>query len=134
MLYNIEEVAAEIGLLVNADKTEYISLNQNNNNGIKSLKDMTIKQVHDIKYLGSYVASTDHDVNVSIVQAWAALNNMISIWKYNLSESAEDTFIGATVESTLGYGSITWTLTSSLEKKINESYTSKHIQEFYAML
>ena len=37
MLHKIEE-AAEIGLGVNADKTEYISLNQNNNSCIKSLK------------------------------------------------------------------------------------------------
>ena len=38
MLHNIEEVAAEIVLRVNVDKTEYISLNQKNNNGIKNLK------------------------------------------------------------------------------------------------
>ena len=29
MLHKIEEVAAEIGLRVNSDKTEYISMNQN---------------------------------------------------------------------------------------------------------
>ena len=40
-----------------------------------------IKQVNDFKYLGSYVVSTDHDVNVSIGQAWSALNIMTSIWK-----------------------------------------------------
>ena len=71
-----EEVAAEIGLRVNSDKTEYISLNPKNNNGIKSLKGKNIKQVQGFKYLGTYVASTDHDVNVRIGRAWAALNNM----------------------------------------------------------
>ena len=85
MLHKIEEAAAEIGLGVNADKTEYISLNQTNNSCIKSLKGKIIKQVNDFKYLKSYVASTDHDVNVRIGQAWAALNNMTSIWKSNLS-------------------------------------------------
>ena len=85
MLHKIEEAAAEIGLGVNADKTEYISLNQKNNSCIKSLKAKIIKQVNDFKYLGSYVASTDHDINVRIGQAWAALNNMTSIWKSNLS-------------------------------------------------
>ena len=44
ILRKIEEVAAEIGLHVNADKTEYISLNQNNNNGIKSLKGKIINK------------------------------------------------------------------------------------------
>ena len=37
MLHKIEVFTVEIGLCVNADKTEYISLNPNNNNGIKSL-------------------------------------------------------------------------------------------------
>ena len=67
------------------EKTEYISLNQKNNNGIKSLKGKIIKQVHDLKYLGIYVASTDHDVNVRIGQVWAALKNMTLIWKSNIS-------------------------------------------------
>ena len=51
MLHKIEEAAAEIGLGVNADKTEYISLNQKNNSCIKSLKGKIIKQVNDFKYL-----------------------------------------------------------------------------------
>ena len=123
MLHKIEEAAAEIGLGVNADKTEYISLNQANNSCIKSLKGKFIKQVNDFKYLGSYVASTDHYVNVRIGQAWAALNNMTSIWKSNLSVKLKKNFFRATVESILVYGSITWTLTSSIEKKIDGAYT-----------
>ena len=66
MLHKFEEAAAEIGLGVNADITEYISLNQKNNSCIKSLKSKIIKQINDFKYLGSYVASTDHEVNVRI--------------------------------------------------------------------
>ena len=111
MLHKIEEVEAEIGLGVNADKTEYISLNQKNNSCIKSLKGKIIKQVNYFKYLGSYVASTDHDVNVRIGQAWSALNNITSIWKSNLSVKLKNNFFRATVESILVYGSITWTLT-----------------------
>ena len=105
MLHKIEEAAAEIGLGVNADKTEYISLNQKNNSCLKSLKDKIIKQVNDFKYLGSYVASTDHDVTVRIGQAWAALNNMTSIWKSNLSVKLKKNFFRATVESILVYRS-----------------------------
>ena len=71
MLHKIEEVAAEIGLRVNSDLTEYISLIQKHNNGIKSLNGKSIKQVHDFKYLGSYVAYTDCEVNIRIGQAWA---------------------------------------------------------------
>ena len=67
--------------------------------------------------------STDHDVNVRIGQAWAALNNMTSIWKSNLSVKLKKNVFRATVESILVYGSITWILTSSLEKKIDGAYT-----------
>ena len=69
MLHKIEGVAAERVLRVNSDNTEYISLIQNNNNGITSLKGKIIKQVHHLKYLGRYFASIDHDVNVRIGQA-----------------------------------------------------------------
>ena len=110
MLHKIE---AEIGLGVNAK----------NNSCIKSLKGKIIKQVNDFKYLGSYVASTDHDFNVRIGQACAALNNMISIWKSNLSVKLNKNVFRATVESILVYGSITWTLAYSIEKKIDGAYT-----------
>ena len=100
MLHKIEVAAAEIGFGVNADKTEYISMNQKNNSCI-TLKGKIIKQVNYFKYLGSYVASTDHDVNVRIGQAWAALNNMTSIWKSNLSVKLKKNFFRATVESIL---------------------------------
>ena len=98
-------------------------MNQKHNSYIKSLKGKIIKQVNDFKYLGSYVASTDHDVNVRIGQAWAALNNMTSIWKSNISVKLKKNFFRVTVESILVYGSITWTLTSSLEIKIDGAYT-----------
>ena len=39
------------GLGVNADKTEYISLNQKNNSCIKSLKGKIIKQVNEFSIL-----------------------------------------------------------------------------------
>ena len=132
MLHKIEEAAAEIGLGVNVDKTEYISLNQKNNSCIKSLKGKIIKQVNDFKYLGSNVAYTDHDVNVRIGQALAALNNMTSIWKSNISVKMKKKFFRATVESILVYGSITWTLTSYLEKKIDGAYM--HICIYTRML
>ena len=40
-----------------------------------------IKQVNDFKYLGSYIASTEHDINVRIGKAWSALNQLTNIWK-----------------------------------------------------
>ena len=48
---------------------------------------------------------------------------MTPIWKYNLSAKLKNNLFWATVESILVYGSITWTLASSLEKNIDVAYT-----------
>ena len=82
-----------------------------------------IKQVNDFKYLGSYIASTEHDINVRIGKAWSALNQFTNIWKSRLSANLKRNFFKATVESVLVYGAITWTLTSTLEKKVVGAYT-----------
>ena len=66
LLHNIEKVAKQIGLYLNADKTEFICENQDASVGMKSLADKNIKQVLDFKYLGSYIASTEHDVNIRL--------------------------------------------------------------------
>ena len=38
------------------------------------------------KYLGSYIASTEHDINVRIGKYWSALNQLTNIWKSRLSK------------------------------------------------
>ena len=48
---------------------------------------------------------------------------MTSIWKSNLFVKLKKNVFKATDESILVYGSITCTLTSSLEKKVDETYT-----------
>ena len=48
---------------------------------IKSLNGENIKKVDDFKYLGSYIGYTEHDINIRIAKAWAALNNLNIIWK-----------------------------------------------------
>ena len=66
--------AKEIGLYLNADKTEFICFNQDVSEGTKSLNGEKSKQVEDFKYLGSYIASTKHDVNIRLGKAWDALD------------------------------------------------------------
>ena len=123
LLHNIEKVAREIGLYVNAGKTEFMSINQDSSEGMKSLNGEKVKKVKDFKYLGSYIASTAHDIDVRLGKAWVALNQMDKIWKSELPDGLKRSFFRATVESVLIYGGITWTLTKSLEKKIDGSYT-----------
>ena len=54
---------------------------------------------------------------------WAALNSLNIIWKSNLSSKLKRNFFRSTVETILVYGSITWTLTSTLEQTVDEAYT-----------
>ena len=48
---------------------------------------------------------------------------MNSIWTFRLPDNMKRNFFRATVESVLIYGSVSWTLTNSLEKRLNGNYT-----------
>ena len=48
---------------------------------------------------------------------------MTTIWKSKLSERLKRNFFRATVEYVLTYGATTWTLTKTLENRLNGSYT-----------
>ena len=60
---------------------------------------------------------------IRLGKAWGALNNMDKIWKSNLPDSLKRNFFRATVESVHVYGSVSWTLTAQLEKKLDGAYT-----------
>ena len=83
----------------------------------------TIDLENDLNDLGSFITSTEKDVNIRLGEAWAALIGMNNIRKSNLPDQLKRNFFRATVEYVLVYGSISWTLTSALEKKIDSSYT-----------
>ena len=122
LLHNLENAASEIGLYINVSKTKFMTLNVIDGS-ITSINGENIEKVDDFQYLGSFVASTSRDVDVRIGKAWSAINNMSQIWESNLSTRIKKSFFRATVESILIYGSTTWTLTASLERKLNGTYT-----------
>ncbi|CAM1316814.1 Uncharacterised protein r2_g2583 [Pycnogonum litorale] len=101
LLHSIERTSKEIGLYLNADKTEFLCLNQDASEGMKSLNGDKIKQVEDFRYLGSYIATTAQDVNIRLGKAWGALNQLDKIWKSNLPDNLKRNFFRATVESVL---------------------------------
>ena len=121
LLYRIEQAAKMIGLHINEKKTEYMVFN--NTGDIRATNGEKLKQVDDFQYLGSHLASTENDIQIRMTKAWAALNKMNKIWKSNLPRKLKIQFFKATVESILLYGSGTWTLTKSLEKRLNGNYT-----------
>ena len=82
LLHEIENAALEIGLVVNASKTQYICYNQQGE--LKSIDGKDIKEVKEFNYLGSNITSTERDVQIRLGKAWAALNSLDKIWKSSL--------------------------------------------------
>ena len=74
-------------------------------------------------YLGSYISSTEKDLDIRLAKSWSALNAMNKIWKSNLKDKLKRNFFRATVESVLVYGSTTWTMTKAMEKRLDGNYT-----------
>ena len=78
-----------------------------------------IKAVTDLKYLDSYIAFMEKDLEIRIGKAWGALNQLDTIWKSTLPIKLKRNFFRAAVETVLTYGSPTWTLTTALESKLD---------------
>ena len=123
LLHSLKREAADIGLYVNAHKTEYM---RNNQTGDISTLDGTppLKLVNKFTYLGSSVASTEKDIDKRLTKAWTAINRLSIICKSDLTDKMKRSFFQAAVTSILLYGCTTWTLTKRLEKKLDGNYTT----------
>ena len=122
LLHSFERAAANIGLYVNAHKTEYMCYNQTGD--ISTLDGTPLKLVDKFTYLGSSVKSTEKDIETRLTKAWTAINRLSIIWKSDLTNKMKRSFFQAAVTSILLYGCTTWTLTKWLEKKLDCNYTS----------
>ena len=121
LLYSLERAAADIGLHVNAHKTEYMCFNQADD--ISTLDGTSLKLVDKFTYLGSSVSSTEKDIDTRLTKAWTAIEKLSVIWKSDLTDKMKRSFFQAAVVSILLYGCTTWTLTKRLEKKLDGNYT-----------
>ena len=121
LLHSLERAAANIGLYVNAHKTEYMCYNQTGD--ISTLEGTPLKLVDKFTYLGSSVESTEKDIETRLAKAWTAINRLSIIWKSDLTDKMKRSFFQAAVTSILLYGCTTWTLTKRLEKKLDGNYT-----------
>ena len=87
-----------------------------------SLDGSEIEKVDDFLYLGSYT-ETSHDIDTKIGKAWGALNALSKVWLSPIMKATKMRLFKVTVESILLYRSDSWSLTKSLEKKFNGTYT-----------
>ena len=100
-----------------------MSFNQKEDHVLTNIEGKTLQKVKDFNYLGSFIGSTAHDIDVRIAKAWGAITSMAKIWKSKLLERLKRNFFRATVEYILTYGAKTWKLTNNLENRLNRSYT-----------
>ena len=121
LLHSLERAAADIGLHVNAHKTEYMCFNQKGD--ISTLNGSSLKLVDKFTYLGSSVSSTETDIDTRLTKVWTAINWLSVIWKSDLTNKMKRSFFQAAVVSILLYGCTTWTLTKRMEKKLEGNYT-----------
>ena len=92
LLIKLEEAAKEIGLNINNANTEYMTLNLDNKDKIKSLSGNEINKANDFKYLGSYISTTEKDLDIRLAKSWSALNSMNNKRKSNLKDKLKRIF------------------------------------------
>ena len=126
MLSAIETTATKVGLNINRFKTEYMVVGNKLKGSETALyiKSGEISKVDDFKYLGSWLLNCEKDFASRRELAWKASIRLVKIWKSKeISREVKVNLFHACVESTLFYNAGTWTMTKTLEKKIDGAYT-----------
>ena len=130
LLQRVETSVGRVGLKMNATKTKFMSFNQDQQVKISTNNGTTLDEVKDFKYLGAWMASTEHDVKTRKAAAWRACNSLSKIWKSALPKNFKLRVFSATVESVLTYGCEAWTITPKLSKELDGCYT-RMLREVY---
>ena len=107
ILSRLESEAKQVGLHLNAKKTEVMSFNQDAAPAIKSSAGNTLKVVSNFKYLGGWMQRTEKDFSIRKALAWSACHKLKRIWSSSLKRSLKVRLFLATVESVLLFGSET---------------------------
>lgn len=74
-------------------------------------------------FLGKEIDSTEKYVKILIAKAWVILNKMDVILKSDLPDNLKRRCFQAAVEEVLMYGSLSWTLTKTVESQLDGTYT-----------
>ena len=99
------------------------AIQQNQHFDINTMDGTDLKRVEDFKYLRAWVDSSEKDVKIRKAQAWRTCHQMRNIWNSKLSRKFKIRLMISTVESVLLYGCETCTITNSLLKKLDGTYT-----------
>ena len=97
--HSLDQATADIGLHVNAHKTEYMCFNQTGD--ISTLDGTSLKLVDKFTYLGSSVSSTERDIDTRLMKTWTAIDELSIVWKSDLTDKMKHKFFQAVVVSIL---------------------------------
>ena len=118
------EAAANLGLVISAPKTEYITVNCNPQPALQVYGD-SINHVSDFRYLGSMVASGSSDLKRRKSLAWCAFWKLEQLWKSpHISIATKVKLFNTTCVTILLYGCESWVISKDMENKINAFATS----------
>ena len=116
-----EQVAKGTGLDANLDENRLHLFKPNGAISILNVK--PIKLVDDFSYLSSNISSTESDDSICFGKAWNAIERLLAIWKFYISDKIKWKFFPAVAVSVLLYNCTTGTLTNLWEKRLNGNYT-----------
>ena len=109
--------ASEVGLIINPSKTKIIAINVPPPKIL--LYNTEIEVVKDFSYLGSYIASSEHDIKCRKGKAWSAFWMLKRIWNSNTPLKIKIDLFKSSVLSVLLYASETWVLNKHLNHLLN---------------
>jgi hypothetical protein len=121
-LETVARNAKQVGLHINTEKTEYMTLNQPKEEQEQQLMldNTELKRVNDFKYLGANLACAHTDLRARKGQAWGAFWKLKNIWyAKHLEPKLKINIYKVAVLSILLYGAETWTITPVMEREIN---------------
>ena len=118
------EAAANLGLVISAPKTEYMTVNCNPQPALQVYGD-PINHVSDFRYIGSMVASGSSDLKRRKSLAWCAFWKLEQLWKSpHISITTKVKLFNTTCVTILLYGCESWVISQDMENKINAFATS----------
>jgi len=123
--------AARVGLRVNVRKTEHMFIGRKRasqdaaDTEARAIRiyDEIASSCDDFKFLGSYVRSSGKDFAVRQALAWKACLRLRPLWRSTLSRHTKRRLFRSFIEPILTYAAQTWTLTETLEKRLDGAYT-----------
>ena len=118
------EAAADLGLIISAPKTEYMTVNCNPHPALQVYGD-SISHARDFRYLGSMMASGRSDLKRRKSLAWCAFWKLERIWKSpQIPIETKVRLFSTTCVTILLYGSESWVISQDMENEINAFGTS----------